>query len=118
MVDIVPVGNNKIIICHWQSDGGYWQAIEINHNALNGHDNHSYDVWPPVEDVTDGSNWPAGENMYLNDCTLTAEITESPSPEPSPTGTLPPTGATENMAVLGVALLIAGIWMKWRSRWR
>jgi hypothetical protein len=113
---IVPVGNNKIIICHWEGEGGAWQAIEINHNGLNGHDNHDYDVWPPVEGVTDGQNWPKGEDMYLNDCTLNATATATPEPSESPTGTLPPTGASLNMAVLAVAMIASGAWMKWKAQ--
>jgi hypothetical protein len=117
-IQVVPAGNNKIIICHWNNGAGHWEAMEINHNGLNGHDNHEYDVWPPVEDVTEGSNWPQGEDMYLNDCALNATASPSPepSPEPSPTGTLPPTGATENSIALGMALILTGALLKWKSR--
>lgn len=109
---IVPAGNDRITICHW-SEGGHWEALNVPHQALEGHDNHDMDVWPPVEGVTDGQNWPRGQSMYINDCTLTASAT--PTPEPSPSGTLPPTGANENMAVLAVVLIAAGAWMKWKS---
>jgi len=112
-IQIVPAGNSRIVICHWDEDGGYWQALDIPHQALNGHENHEYDVWPAVTDVTPGQNWPEGEEMYLNDCTLTASAT--PSPEPSPTETLPPTGANLNMFIVAVGLIATGAWMKWKS---
>jgi hypothetical protein len=97
---------NKITICHW-NEGGSWDAIEISTEALNGHDNHGMDIWPPVADVTPGMNWPKGETVYLNGCAIQA--IESPSPSPSPS--LPETGSAELMGltVLSFVLIVVGL---------
>jgi LPXTG-motif cell wall-anchored protein len=127
MVDVVPVGSNSLVICHWTNGTGHWEAITVNHNALNGHEQHSLDVWPPVDDITDGMNWPEGETLYLSNCTFATSPSESPSPSPSesstgtatpaPTDTLPPTGAVETsgMLMVGAVLLAAGVWLKRRA---
>jgi hypothetical protein len=111
--NIVPAGNERIIICHF-NEGGTWEALDVPHQALEGHSQHETDVWPPVPEVTEGMNWPLGQEMYLNNCVLTASAT--PSPSPSPTGTLPPTGASETItALLGGALILVGVWLKVKS---
>lgn len=127
-MDTVPVGANSLVICHWTQGSGHWEPITVNHSALNGHEQHSLDVWPPVEDITDGMNWPEGETLYLSMCALTTAPSESPSPSPSPSGskstttpaptdTLPPTGAVETsgMLMVGAVLLAAGVWLKRRA---
>jgi hypothetical protein len=90
-----------ITICHW-TDGGMWEAITVNHNALEGHQNH-FDIWPPVPDVTQGQNWPVGEDVYINGCALQAQ----PSPSPSPGPSLPESGAGVLALLLLATLLVA-----------
>ena len=99
---------NKLTICHW-NNGGSWEAIEVSTSALSGHENHSTDIWPPVEDVTNGNNWPRGEAVYLNACAI-AVVTPSPEPTPSPTSSLPDTGTSMGMGVgvLAAMLIAAG----------
>jgi hypothetical protein len=91
-----------ITICHW-NESGTWNPIEISTNALNGHTNHEMDIWPPVEGVTPGMNWPQGEVVYLNDCVLAAT---TPPPEPSPSPSLPESGAAVSIALLMVLFLL------------
>jgi LPXTG-motif cell wall-anchored protein len=120
-IKVIPVGQDSLVVCHWQEESGSWAALTVPHQALNGHGNHELDIWPPVQEVTPGMNWPAGQEVYLNDCALPSSpsptSSTSASASPSPTDTLPPTGAAENavMAVLGVALIAAGAWMKAKS---
>lgn len=80
---------DKIAICHW-SNGGYWNMIEVSESALAGHDNHQFDIWPPVEGVTDGQNWGRGEAVYLNGCDVTTHPMPTASPSPSPSVTSSP----------------------------
>lgn len=105
---------NRIVVCHWNNGGG-WDAIEVSTSALGGHSNHNRDIWPPVEGVSEGQNWPDGEDIWLNDCAIETTATESPSPSAS--GTLPDTGPGEMaaMTLVGVMLIAAGAWLKVRS---
>ena len=112
---------NRIVVCHWNNGGG-WDAIEVSTSALGGHENHERDIWPPVEGVTGGQNWERGEDVWVNGCAVAASPEPTPSvtgtQTPSPSSTLPDTGAEENamMAVVGVSLIAVGAWMKVRSR--
>jgi LPXTG-motif cell wall-anchored protein len=115
------MGNN-VTICHF-NQGGYWDAVTVSTNALNGHDNHELDIWPPIEDTTEGSNWPGGEAVYLNGCVLAATPEPTPTPTDTATGTaspsptLPETGAGENviLSMAGIFLIGAGIWLKLKA---
>jgi LPXTG-motif cell wall-anchored protein len=106
---------NKVVICHWDN-GGHWEAIEVATSSLNAHDNHDLDIWPPIEGGHQGMNWPKGEAVYLNGCVLAS--TPGPSPSGSPSETLPETGASLNIALIGAAMVISGAWLKWKGRHR
>jgi len=68
------------------------------------------DIWPPVDDVTEGSNWPGGEAIYLNGCVLASTPEPSPtsSGTASPSPTLPETGPFEVGIMLISALILIG----------
>ena len=84
-----PVAD-KIAICHW-SNSGQWNIITVSSSALEGHDNHRFDIWPPVDGMTDGKNWGRGENVYVNGCQTTDIDNVLPSPEPTLTASPSPT---------------------------
>jgi hypothetical protein len=136
--------SDKIFICHWKNSGE-WVGIAINTSALDGHENHDFDIWPPVDGVTDGMNWDLGEDILVNGCettdrpTPTASVTPEPtmsesasptvslSPTPKPTVTvtavpspIPTECETVNeTAVLfpiAIALMMAAGWDLWRRR--
>lgn len=119
---VVPAGSDKLVICHWQGDGGVWEAISVSHSALNGHDNHDFDIWPPVTGVTPGHNWENGSDVYLAGCVLGANPSPTPTgsesgtsePSPTQTATLPPTGPVEIGAQVAAALALvaAGLWLQ------
>lgn len=102
---------NKVTLCHW-AEGGHWNAIEVSTSALSGHDNHGIDIWPPIEEVTEGNNWPEGEAVYLNACVLAATPEPSDSPTSSgtasPSATLPETGPVGVLIMLISALILIG----------
>lgn len=94
--DGLAAPESKITICHW-ANGGHWNTITISYSALEGHDNHDLDIWPPVPGETPGHNWPQGESVYANDCAIattptpTATATPTEAPTASETPTLDPT---------------------------
>lgn len=102
---------NRIIVCHW-TEGGHWNALDIPHEGLNGHDGHNGDIWPPIPEVTDGSNWPQGEAVYYNNCAIEAVVTPSPSPSPS----LPETGLNSPYLAISTLLILIGLMLVLRSR--
>ena len=80
---------DKIVVCHW-ANGGHWNQITVSVNALNGHENHQWDIWPAVDGVTDGQNWNRGENVYANGCETTRPGQPLPTPEPTPSESVAP----------------------------
>ena len=115
---------NRVTVCHWDN-GGHWQAIEVSTSALSGHTNHDLDIWPPIDGVSPGHNWPQGTDVWLNGCVLaptptptaTSSTTASPSPTPTPTSTLPDTGAEAVIyTITGIVLIVTGGWLKHTSR--
>ena len=83
--------HGKILICHWAND--HWIGITIDTNGLNGHAHHDLDIWPPVEGVTPGHNWPAGEGVYIHGCGA-GEPTPTASGSPTLSVSAPPPTAT------------------------
>lgn len=93
---MIPAGPDpdKLTICHANADGS-WSEITVDENALNGHQNHGDDIWPPYEGITEGSNWPEGEDIFLNGCM-----------------DLPETGGFDSLALIaGLAALLIGALM-------
>jgi LPXTG-motif cell wall-anchored protein len=129
MAEIVPAGGGSVVVCHWNNGGG-WDALDVATSALNGHEQHDRDIWPPVGGVSEGQNWPDGEDIWLNDCRLQA--TPEPSQSATSSGTAPPSnsasvsatptlpdtgpGEVAAMTAVGVALTLAGIWLKVQAR--
>ena len=106
---LLTVGADRTTICHW-NNGGSWNAIEVAHSALGAHSAHELDIWPPIEGVTPGHNWPAGQDVFLNGCAVPVEESPPPEPSPSPSNSLPTTGADPAiMAMLSGALILSGV---------
>ena len=129
--------SDKILICHW-ANGGHWNSINVSVEALEGHENHVWDIWPAVDGVTEGQNWNRGENVYVNGCETTRPGQPLPTPEPTPSESVAPsptitvtatavptpapteceTGVNEAalLVPLSVALAAAAMWDRWRRR--
>ena len=78
----------KVVICHaTNSEKNPYNKIEVSQSAVegNGHGNHTGPVWypgakdagvrwgdiiPPIDGVTSGLNWSAGQSTYNNGCDL------------------------------------------------
>jgi hypothetical protein len=87
---VEPEAVTKIFICHW-AKSGHWNGISVSVEALEGHEEHQFDIWPPFEDITDGQNWGRGENVYVNGCMTTDIDNTLPSPEPTESASPSPT---------------------------
>jgi len=92
------------------------EGLGLRTDKVVGHDEHSMDIWPPVEDVTAGSNWPMGEPVYLHGCSLMSRPETALS-----NAVLPSTGQDLSLggAMLLSAVLVAtglAVLSKWIDR--